>query len=126
MATFAYLLLDADNDPVFDPGAQLTNSAAVAQAILTNLRLWQGQWWEDLNLGLPVFQSMLGQLGSQRTQAAAALAVRQQIEATPYVTQVQNVVVGFQDGRLSFTATVTTAFTAEPVTISYPAQSAQL
>lgn len=126
MATFAYLLLDSDYDPVFDTGAQLTGSAAVAQAILTNLRLFLGEWWENLNIGLPVFQVMLGQPGSQRTLNAAELAIRQQIEATPYVVQTQSVVVGYVNGLLSFTATVLTAFSAVPVTVSYPAGSSVL
>lgn len=123
MATFTYLLLDANNDPVFDPSVQLAGSAAVAQAVLTNLRLFLGEWWENLSLGLPVFQQMLGQLGSQRTLNAVQLAIRKQIEATPYVTQVQNVAVNFVDGRMSFTATVLTAFSVIPTTITYPASA---
>lgn len=39
----------------------LVNSpAAVAQAVLTRLKLWQGQWFLDQTIGLPVFQQIIG------------------------------------------------------------------
>jgi len=110
MATIAYLQLDPSYDPVFADGTSLTDAAAVQQAILTRLKLFLGEWWENLNLGLPVFQSMLGQLGSQRVQSAIQLAITQNIKATPYVTAVNNVEVLFSDGQFSFTATAQTVF----------------
>ena len=126
MATIAYLMLDQDNDPVFANGTSLTNAAVVSQAVLTRLRLFMGEWWEDLSLGLPVFQAMLGQLGSQRGIAAMQLAIQQNIIGTPYVTGVTNVAVNFSAaGQLSFTATVQTAF--GPVTVNgAPGASASL
>jgi hypothetical protein len=117
MASIAYLQLDTQNDPLFADGTSLTNGAAVAQAVLTRLRLFLGEWWENLNLGLPVFQQMLGQLGSQRGLRAMQLAIQQNITGfTPYVTAVTNVEVGFINGQLSYTANVQTIY--GPVTIS--------
>jgi hypothetical protein len=116
MATIAYLQLDSDFDPVFADGTSLTNAAAVQQAILTRLKLFLGEWWENLNLGLPVFQSMLGQLGSQRVQAAIQLAIQQNIKGAPYVTVVNNVQVSFTNGQFTFTATAQTAFGQVTVT----------
>lgn len=114
--TIVYLLLDAQNDPVFIPQVELVDAQAVAQAILTRLRLFYGEWWENLNLGLPVFQSILGQLGTQQGQKAMSLAVQTQIEGTPYVTAVINVETAFENGQFSFTATVQTAFGVITVT----------
>lgn len=108
--TLQYLQLDSQNDPVFDPGANLTDGKAVAQAILTRLRLLLGEWWEDATIGLPVFQLILGQLGSQQGLAAMSLAVQQNIEGAPYVTSVNDVNVLFQDGVLRITATAYTQF----------------
>jgi hypothetical protein len=117
MATFAYLQLDDAYDPIFADGTALTDAAAVAQAILTRLKLFFGEWWENLNLGLPVFQQMLGQLGSARGIAAMELAITQNIAGlTPYVTAVTDVQVSFVAGRLTYTATVQTIYGA--VTIS--------
>lgn len=105
-----YLLLDKKNDPVFEPGAQLSGSAAVSQAILTRLRLFLGEWWEDLTLGLPVFQSILGQLGSAQGIAAMSLAIQRQIEGVPYVTAVTSIKTSFTNGKLLFSATAQTQF----------------
>ena len=126
MASISYLLLDPECDPVFDVTATLTGTNAVAQAILTRLKLFLGEWWENLNIGLPVFQSMLGQLGSQRVQTAIQLAIHTVIENTPYVTSGGSVVISFEGGRFTFTATnVQTMFGV--VTVSNaPGDSASL
>jgi hypothetical protein len=123
--TIVYLLLDAQYDPVFDPSVELIDVQAVQQAIMTRLRLFLGEWWENMNLGLPVFQSMLGQLGSKATQAAINLAIQQQIEGVPYVTGCTDVVSQFENGVFSFSAVAQTSF--GPVTInSLPANFASL
>lgn len=125
MATIQYLQLDAAYDPVFDPSASYTDTYAVNQAILTRLRLFLGEWWENLNLGLPVFQQILGQLVSQQGIAAMALLVQQNIEGTPYVTNVTDVNVSFTNGQLAITANAQTQF--GPVAVSAaPALSANL
>ena len=121
----AYLLLDDQYDPVFDTGVELTNAQAVRQAILTRLKLFLGEWWENLNLGLPVFQTMLGQLDTARTQAATQLAIQQTIYGTPYVTAVTAVSVSFEDGKFTFSATAQTSFGTVSVT-NLPALSASL
>lgn len=123
MSTIAYLLLDSAYDPVFTDGSSLTDANAVSQAILTRLKLFLGEWWENLNLGLPVFQSIVGQLASQRALAAIQLVIQQVIAGTPYVTSVSSPQVNFTGGRLTYTATAQTAFGA--VTVSnLPALSA--
>ena len=109
--SLSYLALDSSYDPIFANGTSLTNLQAVTQAILTRLRLFLGEWWENLNLGLPVFQTMLGQLGTQRVQQAAAGAVTRDIlSLSPYVTAVSSVSVTFTNGRLNISAVVQTAF----------------
>jgi hypothetical protein len=108
--TIQYLLLDSDYDPIFDPNANLTDTNAVAQAIETRLKLFLGEWWENLGLGLPVFQSILGQLGSPQGLSAMQLAVRQNIEGGPYVTGTSDIAVTFADGALGITANAQTQF----------------
>jgi len=44
----------------------LLDATALAQAIKTKLLLFQGEWWEDLIEGLPMFQSILGASGSSK------------------------------------------------------------
>jgi hypothetical protein len=109
-ASIQYLLLDSDYDPVFDASASLTGTYAVAQAIDTRLKLFLGEWWENRNLGLPVFQVILGQLGSTQGLAAMTLAVQQNIQGSPYVTGTSDVSVTFTNGRLAITYTAQTQF----------------
>jgi hypothetical protein len=126
MSYITYLLLDADNDPVFDPGAALSDQAAVRQAILTRLKLFLGEWWEDLTIGLPVFQSMLGKLASKSCQAAIQAAIQTCVLGTPYVTGISNLSTDFSDGKFTFTATAQTAFGSVTVDSSLPGNSASL
>jgi hypothetical protein len=120
MSTISYLMLDAQYDPVFTDNTALVNGDAVAQAVLTRLNLFFGEWFENLLLGLPVFQSMLGQSGSQQGLAAMQLAVMQNVRGAPYVTSVTNAVVSFVNGRLSITVDYTSAFGSGTVTTIAP------
>jgi hypothetical protein len=63
-----YRRLDINNDPIFGQGKQdyLTSTEAIGQAILTRLRLFLGEWWENTALGLPVWESMLGVTGTKK------------------------------------------------------------
>jgi hypothetical protein len=124
LSTIAYLQLDANYDPIFAGGASLTNAAAVQQAVLTRLNLFLGEWWEDLSIGLPVFQKILGQLASTRGQAAMQLAIQQRIEGTPYVTSVTKVETVFTDNAFKFSATFQTSFGTVTVSNNLPALSA--
>lgn len=108
--TILYLQLDPGYDPVFDLSASLTDTDAVTQAILTRLKLFLGEWWENANLGLPVFQAILGQLGTPQGLAAMTLAVQQNIEGGPYVTGVADTAVSFTNGVLRITAKAYTQF----------------
>jgi hypothetical protein len=127
MSAIAYLQLDAQNDPIFASGTSLTDAAAVEQAVLTRLNLFLGEWWENLNLGLPVFQIILGHLASPRGQAAMQLAIRQNIEGAPYVTSVGKVITAFTNGQFKFSAEYTTSFGATTTVASnLPALSAAI
>ena len=119
-STIQYLQLDASYDPILDPTANLTDADAVNQAILTRLNLFLGEWWENLNLGLPVFQSMLGQLGSPQGLAAMQLAIQQTIQGTPYVMSTSST-VNFENGKLSISYTTQTAFGQVSGSVNVPA-----
>ena len=119
--TIQYLQLDSLNDPSFDPTAALTNTTAVSQAIQTRLNLFLGEWWENLALGLPVFQSILGQLGSPQGLTAMQLAIQQTIQGTPYVTSVVSTSVTFENGQMGVSYTVQTTFGQVTGAVNTPA-----
>ena len=110
MAVFAYLQLDPDYYPIFTASSSLTGGPAVAQAIQTRLKLFMGEWWEDLRQGLPFTQSMLGALGSSTNLDAIKLAITQRVAGTPYVTGVLDVSVKFTNGVYTFSAKAQTYF----------------
>ena len=80
--------LDANGDIQWGNGRGnfISDKAAVAQLILTRLRLLQGEWWADTSIGLPVWQSILGVPGSGTGNAAAvSLLIENIILQTPFV-----------------------------------------
>jgi hypothetical protein len=118
MATpsISYLALDTTYDPVFDPAQTLTGVDAVAQDILTRLKLWQGEWWENLSLGTPMLQTIFAQPATPQGQNAMALALQTQIQQAPYAQRVIDVQVSFSDGQFSYSCSVQTAFGVVSVT----------
>lgn len=57
-----YRRISSDYDYVFGNGQYdfLTDTEAFAQAVKTRLRLYRGEWWENLLDGLPLYQEILG------------------------------------------------------------------
>jgi hypothetical protein len=127
MAVIQYLRLDADYDPTFVPLASLTDLEAVRQAIMTRLALFEGEWWENLTEGTPMFQSILGASGSARSRAAIGLALAQRISGTPYVSAVDEQVIEYDQvaRKLTYSAVAQTSFGPIPITVS-PGSSASL
>jgi len=126
MAAIQYLRLDSNLDMIWDGNAALLDLDAVTQAIQTRILLFQGEWWENLNEGTPMFQSILGAPGSAKSQAAINLALIQRISGTPYVSSVENVSSSFDPmtRKFSFSATAQTAFGT--AVVSVPASSGVL
>jgi hypothetical protein len=112
MSAISYLRLDEEYDPVFDPGAVLVDAQAVEQAIKTRLMLFQGEWWEDLNEGTPMFQKILGSRASVSGQQIMSQALAARVSGTPYVTAVEDVTIGFNSAvrNFSFQTKAQTAF----------------
>jgi hypothetical protein len=104
MATITYRKLDQNGDPLQGAGQNsfVSDIDAVAQAISTRLKLLQGEWWENLNAGTPLFQSMLGVAGAGRHPETIALLLTERILGTPYVTSVSNVATSYNGGTRAF------------------------
>lgn len=102
-----------DGDPVWDLASQLTDLDAVAQVILTKLKLFEGEWWASKNSGLPLWQSILGQSGSAKAQQQIAVLISQQITSTPYVVGITSLQTSFSAasrGPYIYSAVVNTQF----------------
>lgn len=103
--------LDADGDYRFgkSQGDFLINSpAAVAQSVLTRLRLWQGEWFLDTTEGTPYSQQILG----KTAQAIYDLAIRERVLDTDGVTAIEDYASSLDDTtrKLSVTMTIDTVY----------------
>lgn len=117
--TVTYRQLDANHDPIWGQGtaSYVSDTDAVALMIDTRLLLFQGEWWADLQEGLPLWQEILGVGVGQAQQAAISLLIQERILKTPYVTGVSNVQFSFNSNARSyqFSCSVTTQFGVIPV-----------
>ena len=105
-----YRALSPTGDFSFGKGGQdyLTGTEAIAQAVRTRLLLLLGEWWEDQEDGLPLFQRILGSRGDDRGRQAVDRIVLDRIQGTPGVRAVTAFESACQGRAYSFTATVET------------------
>lgn len=92
---------------------------AVGQVVVTRLKLWQGEFWLDLNAGTPWFQQILGKSPAPTRDSA----IRQVILQTPFVTGLTNYssTVDLRTRALTVSCTVQTAFGATTITVPFTA-----
>jgi hypothetical protein len=96
-----YRRTDPNGDYVFGSNQQsfLAGVDAVSQAVKTRLKLLKGEWWEDENEGLPLFQNILGQPGTPQNMQSADLLIQDVITNTPDVIAIKDF-RGIYDNRL--------------------------
>lgn len=113
-----YRRLDSNGDYTFGQNYQdfVTDVDAVAQAILTRLKMLYSEWWEDQTDGLPLWQDILGVSG-KNVRAIDGL-IRERIAGTTNVTSIESYTSNFnsETRAYSFTAVVNTDFGQVEVT----------
>jgi hypothetical protein len=113
MATITVRALDpATWEPLQGNGQNnfISDTEAVAQIIATRLKLFQGEWWENLLDGLPMFQKILGSEGTQRNMQVVIELISRRITETVHVVSISSFTATFQNRRFGFRATVETEF----------------
>lgn len=112
MSTITTLQLDENNDPNWDINSVLADQEAVEEIIYTTIFLLLGEWWEQVNVGTPMFQQILGNPASQKGLQLMSAALVERISSVPYVSSVDDVSVTFnpKTRAFSFSAQITTAF----------------
>lgn len=120
-----YRALDTNGDPIWGQGQYnlLSNTDAVAQLILTRLRLFEGEWWANTLEGLPLWQSILAVTANVED---IVLLIRNRVLGTPYVVDMINVEAGFNSSTraFSFSAVALTQFGTN-VQITFPTPPSQ-
>lgn len=110
-------MLSATGDYTFGRGAAnffVDSPDAVAQAILTRLKLWTGEWFLDTDDGTPYSTKILG-TGTKPTYDAA---VRARILGTEGVASIVSYSSSVQGRALTVAATVNTIFGQTQVAIT--------
>lgn len=109
-----YRILDADGDYQLGKGQQYFTYGvyAVAQAIKTRLLLLKGEWWENTEEGLPLFQEILGKQGTSDNLYITDTLIKERIIGTPNVIDIIDFNSEFnsQKRRYAFNCTVNTRF----------------
>lgn len=86
--------------------------AAVAQAIMTRLQLWTGEWFLDKAEGTPYDGQILG----HGTQGSRDLAIKQRIVETPGVSELLSYQSSVTGRSLKVTARVATQYGSTLIT----------
>lgn len=109
-----YRILDENDDYQLGKGQQYFTygTYAVAQAIKTRLKLLKGEWWENTEEGLPLFQDILGKQGTKDNLYITDTLIKERIIGTPNVTSITdfNSEYNSENRSYSFSCTVNTKF----------------
>lgn len=115
-----YRKLSSSRDYTFGakPGEGfLTDADAVTQSILTRLNLLLGEWWEDLDEGLPLFEEILVY---NPLLSEIELLISERIALTGGVDRVEDATVVSDPvtRALTYSATVYTVYSESGVSVS--------
>ena len=99
-----YRKLDENGDSTFGSQTFHTGREAVAQAILTRLRLLYGEWWENNAHGLPIFERILGAYGGEESRSAVDLLISERIQGTQGVTRLVSYESAFDPKTRAYSA----------------------
>ncbi len=85
---------------------------AVSQAIRTRLKLLKGEWWEDTEDGLPLFQQILGARGTETNITIADSLMKSRILGTKDVTGIESFSSNYDSSarKYSYSCTVNTKY----------------
>ena len=112
--------LGPNYDYVFGNNAQdyLEGVDAVAIAVRTKILLFYKEWWEDRGIGIPMFESILGQVSKDNVRLAATNLLTKRVLEVPEVKSVTSVDILFYEGTRSMTVQLTIQYGADNETLS--------
>jgi hypothetical protein len=103
-----YRRLTDDGDYTFGFGNNcfLSGTDAVAQAIETKLKMFKGDYWEDLSEGLPFFDQIAG----NSDKNAIDSLIESRILAVPGVSSISSITSSMANRKYMATITVVTTY----------------
>jgi hypothetical protein len=98
--------MDSSGDYTLGSGSDFLKDSpdAVAQAVMTRLKLWKSEWFVDTSDGTPYMQDVLGKR-FQRSNPDSAIKSR--ILGTPGVTEITSYDSTFDGNTRAFSVTAT-------------------
>ncbi len=125
MATITVRRIDPTSwEPAYGngQGSYISDIDAVAQIIAQRLKFLEGEWWEDLTIGLPFWQKIAGFKGGGNNKQNIDLLIQNQILGTPFVLSVLNVQSSYDPNIRAYTfyGEVKTQFGVVTVTNNMP------
>lgn len=117
-----YRALSPTGDYTFGAGTAnfyVNNSKAVAQSVLTRLRLWQGEWFLNVTVGTPWLQQILSAV-QKNTKAIRDLAIQSRVLQTEGVTGIDNYFSSVDSEKRSMTVsmTISTIYGSEDIEVT--------
>lgn len=91
---------------------------AIAQAVKTKILLFYGEWWENIGEGIPVFQSLVGQMNPEGLKISSSLLISKRIQEVNGVVSVDRIEVNTEDRTLEFSIDITTTSGQTTVEVS--------
>lgn len=86
----------------------VSGNLAIGYAIKSKILLFYGEWWEDLGIGIPMFESIIGQGRSDALKNSIQQLVSDRIMEIDEVAAVNNIAVSFVDRTIHMSVSVTT------------------
>lgn len=68
-----------------------TGQDAIMQAIKTKIKLYYGEWWEDLGVGIPFLRSIIGQTNKSNVALVVSSLLKQRLKDVKEVVSVSNI-----------------------------------
>lgn len=103
-----YRILNENGDYTLGRNSMKKDKEAVAQAIQTRLHLLYGQWWENTEDGLPLFEKILGAYGENKEMID--MLITERIAETKEVKEIKSYHSTFQNRVYTANCVVETVY----------------
>ena len=88
----------------------LFDNDAVGQAVKTKILLFYQEWWENLSIGIPFFQSIAGKVSNNNLKMTITLLLKDRILEIQEVTSVDNIEIDISNRVLSIVIDLTSIY----------------
>lgn len=105
-----YRRQDENGDYVFghNKNDYVQGNLAIAYAIKSKILLFYGEWWEDIGIGIPMFQSIMGQGRSEALKNSAQMLISDRIKEIEEVAAINKVDITFVKRTMEVQISITT------------------